>query len=135
VTNHTAAAEILDFARSFALANLRQARQNQVHNGVVRSAQELFELAVKAGIRKLGADYPKVHDPAAGFVAVALAAGVRLTPDEARRLLEESKWLSDNRGPAFYLERSYEPEEAARAADAAEWALALIEERVFGGKP
>lgn len=95
------------------------------------AAQELFELALKAGIRELGMDYPKVHDLAAGFVAAAAAAGVSLSTMEARGLMEDSKWLADNRGPAFYLERSYTAEEAGRAADAAERALELVEERVF----
>jgi HEPN domain-containing protein len=131
MTNHAAGRDLLEFARRVLETNMRGMRASATHNGVVRAAQEAFELCLKAGIRELGHDYPKVHDPAAGFVAAALACGVAITTEEARRLLEESKWLADNRGPAFYHERVYGIEESERAAAAAEWAFELVERRVF----
>ncbi len=135
MTNHQAGRRILEFARDFALRNMRAARRAGIPAGVVRAAQEVVELALKAAIRELGADYPKVHDPAAGFVAVALAAEVALTPGEARRLMAESRRLAEQRGPAFYQEADVSDDDAARAAEAAEWVWALIGERVFPGFP
>jgi HEPN domain-containing protein len=135
MTNHAAGKDILEYARQSVLGEMTRARAAGVHPRVVRLAQEALELALKAAIRELSADYPMVHDPAAAFVAVALGAGVALSSAEVRRLLEESKWLADNRGPAGYLERPYVEEEAARAADAAAWVFALVEDRVFSSSP
>ncbi len=131
MTSHAAARKLLDHARQHLLPEMRRARAAGGDSRVVRLAQEALELALKAAVRELGADYPKVHDAAAAFLAVALGAGVTLSSAEARRLLDESKWLADHRGPAGYLEREFDAGEAARAAAAAEWAFALVEERVF----
>ncbi|MBN1774004.1 MAG: HEPN domain-containing protein [Deltaproteobacteria bacterium] len=136
MTNHAAAKEVLAYARSVLLSEMLRARGTGIHARVVRLAQETTELVLKAGIRQLGADYPKVHDPAAAFVTVALAAGATLSTAEIRRLLEDSKWLADQRGAAGYLERPFDESEATRAADSAAWTLTLVEERVFGpGRP
>jgi HEPN domain-containing protein len=131
MTNHAGAREVLEYARATVLPEMVRARTAGVHSRVVRLAQEAVELLPKAAIRALGADYPKVHDPAAAFVAVALAAGATLSTEEIRRLFEESKWLADNLGPAGYLERPFDEAEATRAADAASWTLALVEDRIF----
>lgn len=132
MTNHAAAKEVLEYARSVVLAELQRAHAAGIRPRTVRLAQETVELVLKAAIRQLGADYPKVHDPAAAFVTVALAAGASLSTAEIRRLLEDSKWLADQRGAAGYLERPFDATEAARAADAAAWTVALVDERVFG---
>jgi HEPN domain-containing protein len=131
MTNHASAGEILAYARQILETNMRGMQRSGSHNGVVRSAQEAFELLLKAATRELGGDYPKVHDPAAGFVALALHAGVAVAPEDARRMMDESRWLAEQRGPAFYLERKYSADEAARAASAAEWALQFVETRIF----
>lgn len=131
MTNHAAAREVLEYARNVLRPELLRARAAGVHARVVRLAQETTELVLKAAIRQLGADYPKVHDPAAAFVTVALAAGVTLSTTEIRRLLEDSKWLADQRGAAGHLERPFDEAEATRAADAAGWSLELVDDRVF----
>jgi HEPN domain-containing protein len=131
MTNEASARDILEYARSYALRNMKAAQEAGVANGVVRAAQETAELVLKAAIRQLGADYPKVHDAAPALVVAAAAAGVGLPPEDARRLLEESRWLAQNRGPAFYHERAYQPHEAHRAAQAAEWIVDLVERVAF----
>ena len=44
-------------------------------NAVVRRAQEVVELSLKGVLSYLGVDFPKVHDPAAVFVATVSASG------------------------------------------------------------
>ena len=46
-------------------------------NAVVRRAQEVVELSLKGVLSYLGVDFPKVHDPAAVFVATVGGGGGR----------------------------------------------------------
>ena len=127
----SAGKELMDFARTYALRNLRAAREAGIYNGVVPAAQEVFELALRAGTRAVGLNLPESDDPAVGFLAAAAVSGAPLPPEESRALLADSKWLAENRSPAFYFERAYTEKEAARAADAAERAFAMVNQRIF----
>lgn len=90
------------------------------YSDVVREAQEVVELLLKAVLRALGAEVPRVHD--VGRVVQGHAA---LLPEAARgglaQVLEVSRRLRRERELSFYGAEDfiptveYGPEDAARA--------------------
>jgi HEPN domain-containing protein len=86
-------------------------------NAVVRRAQEVVELALKSVLSYLGVDFPKVHDPAAVFIATLSARGMALSAHEAEDVRNVSAALARKRAPAFYFEQ-IEDESAAEEAAA-----------------
>jgi HEPN domain-containing protein len=74
--------------------------EEQAWSDVVREAQELVELALKAMLREVGVDPPKWHD-----VGPILLEQSDLFPGTARHLLPElariSKWLRKEREFSF----------------------------------
>ena len=67
----------------------------------MRYSQELVELSLKASLRMVGVEYPKVHD-----VGKVLKAERRRFPpsfsDRIERLADVSKELAENRAAAMY---------------------------------
>ncbi|HVZ33368.1 MAG TPA: HEPN domain-containing protein [Polyangiaceae bacterium] len=84
---------------------------------VVREAQELVELALKAMLRRIGIDPPKWHD-----VGPLLVEHAALLPEVLRadvpRLASISKWLRKEREFAFYGDVDFIPTDEYRQADA-----------------
>jgi hypothetical protein len=124
-------------ARLKALATLRDEGD---HSDVVREAQELVELALKAMLRAAGVDPPKFHD--VGPLLVEHRA--RFTPQVADRLeraADISLRLRRDRELAFYGDIDFLPTEQYSAADArrayedASWVLALADEALGGPAP
>ena len=87
-------------------------------NAVVRRAQEVVELALKGVLSYLGVDFPKVHDPAAVFIATLSARGMALSATEAEDVTNVSATLARKRAPAFYFEQLEDESTAQEAADA-----------------
>ena len=85
-------------------------------NAVVRRAQEVVELSLKGVLSYLGVDFPKVHDPAAVFVATVSARGMALGEEAAADVTAVSARLARKRAPAFYFEHT---ENASAAEEAA----------------
>ena len=85
-------------------------------NAVFRRAQEVVELALKGVPSYLGVDFPKVHDPAAVFIATLSTRGMALSVTEAEDA-NVSATLARKRAPAFYFEQ-IEDEATAEAAAA-----------------
>jgi HEPN domain-containing protein len=88
--------------------------EEEAYSDVVREAQELVELALKAMLRHAGIDPPKWHD-----VGPILVEQQALFPEplraEVARLAEISKWLRKEREFAFYGDIDFIPtEEYAR---------------------
>ena len=119
-------------ARLKALAVLRDEGD---HSDVIREAQELVELALKAMLRAAGVEPPKFHD--VGSLLVEHRA--RFRPEVGARLdraAEISRRLRRDRELAFYGDIDFVPTEqysaadAARAYDEAGWILALAEDAV-----
>lgn len=91
---------------------------------VVREAQELVELALKAMLRQVLIDPPKWHD-----VGPLLLQEAHRFPDPVRgqleRLAADSAWLREHRERAFYgaddaiPTEEYGPADGARALEAA----------------
>lgn len=103
------------------------------HSDVVREAQELVELAVKAMLRSVGVEPPKQHE-----VGALLVEHARRFPLEVRdrlpRAAEISKDLRKDRELAFYGDVDFIPTleyteaHGRQAYDAAAWVLALARE-------
>ena len=85
-------------------------------NAVVRRAQEVVELSLKGVLSYLGVDFPKVHDPAAVFVATVSARGMALGEPDAADVTAVSARLARKRAPAFYFEHTEDAPAAEEAA-------------------
>lgn len=92
-------------------------REEGAHSDVVREAQELVELALKAALRLVGIDPPKWHD-----VGPILREHTAAYPDWFVARIEElatiSAWLRREREFAFYGDVDLIPTETYQASDA-----------------
>jgi HEPN domain-containing protein len=124
-----------DLARSYLrsarrrLGVLPMLRDAGGFNDVVREAQEVVELALKAMLRSIGVDPPHVHD--VGAILLANAArfpdeiGARLPAlAEASRALRRSRELSFYGAADFVPDQQFTPEDAGEAIEAAKDAVA-----------
>jgi HEPN domain-containing protein len=91
--------------------------ERQAWSDVVRKAQELVELALKAMLRQVGVDPPKWHD-----VGPILLEEAELFPEALRpplpRLAEISKRLRREREFAFYGDIDFIPTQEYKRTDA-----------------
>lgn len=91
--------------------------EEEGYSDVVREAQELVELAMKAMLRRVGIDPPKWHD-----VGPILEEHSSLLPEWARddlpRLVQISRWLRKEREFSFYGDVDFIPTEEYTLADA-----------------
>lgn len=92
-------------------------------NLVIRRAQEVVELTLKALLCELGFDYPKIHDVAPLFRRVIEDKGLEAKEDLLMWLEKTSSSLASKRSPAFYFEADYDELEAEKAMDSAEKVL------------
>ena len=92
-------------------------KEEQAWSDVVREAQELVELALKAMLREVGVDPPKWHD-----VGPILIEQAERFPGPARAQLSElariSHWLRKEREFSFYGDVDFIPTEQYSAQDA-----------------
>jgi HEPN domain-containing protein len=127
VTNKGLAASYIVKARK-RLKALEVLFAEEAYSDVVREAQEIVELALKAALRSVGIEPPKIHDVgrlveehAGRFPADVVAA----TP----RLVEISAWLRKEREFAFYGDIDFIPtdrysrEQAERALQDAQFVV------------
>jgi HEPN domain-containing protein len=80
------------------------------YSDVVREAQELVELALKAMLRQVGAEPPHWHDVSALLVDHA-ARLHPITADEIDELARISRWLRKEREFSFYGDIDFIPTE------------------------
>jgi HEPN domain-containing protein len=119
-------------ARLKALAVLRD---EEAHSDVVREAQELVELALKAMLRSVGVEPPKLHD-VGPLLLEHRARFVAQVGDRLDRAAEISRRLRHDRELAFYGDvdfvptEQYSPADARRAFDDAAWILDLAESAI-----
>jgi HEPN domain-containing protein len=130
-----------DLARSYLvkaeirLKALAVLRDGGGHSDVVREAQELVELALKAMLRAVAIEPPKIHDVGGLLTEYAsrFPAGVR---DRLGRAAEISRRLAQDRERAFYGDTDFIPTDRYSAADArrayedAAWVLGLAQEAI-----
>lgn len=98
---------------------------------VVREAQELVELLLKAVLRHIGIEAPKVHD-----VSKTIIKYINNMPRSIRENIEEiariSKYLRKERELAFYGEEDFIPsdeyseDEAKKAIESAEFIFKIV---------
>ena len=111
--------------------------EKRAYSDVVREAQELVELALKALLRHVGIEPPKWHDVSAillehrdRFPGVAKA--------DLERLATVSTWLRKERELSFYGDIDFIPteqygrDEAARAIEDARFVLGVAERTIDG---
>ncbi|MBI4677727.1 MAG: HEPN domain-containing protein [Elusimicrobia bacterium] len=126
MTNHETARLLWGQALEIRASELADDVSKGSWNLCVRRSQEAVELALKAVLRFVGLDYPKRHDVADLFVDAARQRPLPLdskTLDSIRRI---SKDLAEQRGLAFYMEKEFGREEAARAVQGADAVLAAL---------
>ena len=108
------------------------------YSDVVREAQEIVELTLKAALRAVGVDPPKIHDVGRmidehrdRFPEVVAAA--------APRLVEIAAWLRKEREFAFYGDIDFIPTEqytraqAERALEDARFVVDVVERLPMSG--
>ncbi|SHJ23302.1 HEPN domain-containing protein [Desulfofundulus thermosubterraneus] len=108
-------------------------KENEAYSDVVREAQELVELLLKAVLRAIGVEVPKIHD-----VGRTLEKHRHLLPPALNERLDEvkkiSKRLRKERELSFYGAEDFIPTEEYGLEDAdmairdAEFVLKAVEE-------
>ena len=134
MTSESLAQAYLAKARS-RLKALAVLRDDGAFSDVVREAQELVELALKAMLRAAGVEPPKFHDVGALLVdhRQRFPADVAVQVERAAQISGD---LRRERELAFYGDidfiptEQYSAEDAATAYDNAAWVLALAESAV-----
>ena len=98
---------------------------------VVREAQELVELALKALLRSAGIEFPRIHDVSDIVIAQRQLLPKTSSPD-IERLCEISRDLRRDRELAFYGSEDLTPNEFYKKKDAdeakknAQWVVATV---------
>lgn len=135
MTNQSLAASYLAKARTRLLV-LHLLHREAAYSDVVREAQELVELALKALLRQAGIEPPKWHD-VSGAVRDHHPRFPRLTADELERLAAVSAWLRKEREASLYGDvdfiptEQYGPDAGQRAIDDASFVLEVVT-RIIG---
>ena len=130
MTNQSLASSYLAKARTRLLV-LHLLQHEQAYSDVVREAQELVELALKALLRHAGIEPPKWHD-VSGVVRHHHPRFPGLTADELDRLAAASSWLRKEREASLYGDidfiptEQYGPDAGQRAIDDASFVLAVV---------
>lgn len=123
--NDVSATRLLREAEYIFQDEVVSAMTEKEYNLVVRRAQEVVELAVKAAIKWLGADFPKVHDPT-GILAELATKGWQISAEDLDRIRTISSDLAKDRAPAFYWEEEFTEEQAKKAQQDAELVLTHV---------
>jgi hypothetical protein len=109
MTNRSLATSYLIKARKRLLV-LELLLREEAYSDVVREAQELVELALKALLRQAGIEPPKWHD-VGGTVREFHDRFPTLTADELTRVVEVSSWLRKEREASLYGDIDFIPTE------------------------
>ncbi|MHB8926681.1 MAG: HEPN domain-containing protein [Bacillota bacterium] len=104
--------------------------KEQAYSDVIREAQELVELALKAMLRQVGIDPPKQHD-VGGLLLDFRDRFEAEVAAQTERLASVSKWLRKERELAFYGDvdfiptSEYGPEDAQKAIEDARFVVQI----------
>ncbi len=130
MTNRSLAASYLVKAQK-RLRVVQVLLEDDAYSDVVREAQELVELALKAMLRQAGIEPPKWHD-VGGTVREYRERFPTVTAEELTRLSSVSAWLRKEREFSFYGDIDFIPTEqygrdaASRALDDATFVLGVV---------
>lgn len=114
MTNFESGENLLKDAESYC-EEMQHMFEKEKWNIVIRRAQEVVELSLKGILKKMGIDYPKIHNVAPLFVSLLKEKGIEVEKDVSDRILFISMLLAKDRAPAFYGERIFLKEDAERA--------------------
>ncbi len=114
-------AELLLKGAQRAIEELDEAIKKRMWNWAIRRAQEAVELSLKATLKLLNVEYPKVHDIAPGFERVLKEKGIDASHIKFEKIKQISRDLSEKRAPAFYGEEIYTKEETMLAREQANY--------------
>jgi len=92
----------------------------------VRRAQEAVELFLKGMLKKIGIEFPKVHDIGRFFVKSVKEKGIRIEEREEKEIIRISQELCSKRAPAFYWEKEFTMKDATQAVKDAKWIKEFI---------
>lgn len=135
MTNRSLASSYLLKARKRLLV-LQLLQREEAYSDVVREAQELVELALKALLRQAGIEPPKWHD-VGGTVRDYCDRFPTLVPEELDRIVAVSSWLRKERESSLYGDidfiptEQYGPDAGRRALDDATFVLDVVT-RILG---
>lgn len=135
MTNRSLASSYLLKAQKRLLV-LQLLQREEAYSDVVREAQELVELALKAMLRQAGIEPPKWHD-VGGTVRDYRDRFPALLPEELDRLVAASSWLRKERESSLYGDidfiptEQYGPDAGRRAIDDATFVLQVVT-RILG---
>lgn len=130
MTNRSLASSYLLKARTRPVV-LQVLQREEAYSDVVREAQELVELALKALLRHAGIEPPKWHD-VGGIVREHYDRFPTLGPEELDRLAAVSSWLRKEREASLYGDidfiptEQYGPDAGSRALDDATFVLTVV---------
>jgi HEPN domain-containing protein len=96
-------------------------------NMVVRRAQEVVELSLKALLKMVGVEYPKSHDVGTVFELACIQSGIEVDNVDMISIKQISFELAKDRAPAFYIEKIYSRDYAEKAKADAEFVLNFAE--------
>ena len=96
-------------------------------NMVIRRAQEVVELSIKALLKIMGVEYPKSHDVGEVFELTCIQNGIMVENTVLIRIKQISYELAKDRSPAFYIEKIYNEENAEKAKTDAEFVMNFAE--------
>lgn len=130
MTNRSLASSYLLKARTRLLV-LDVLQRERAYSDVVREAQELVELVLKALLRHAGIEPPKWHD-VGGLVREHHARFPGLSSGDLDRMTEASAWLRKEREASLYGDidfiptEQYDAEAGTRALDDATFTLSVV---------
>jgi len=107
--------------------NMLNSYEKSSWNMVIRRAQEVVELSIKALLKIMGVEYPKSHDVGEVFELTCIQNGIMVENTVLIRIKQISYELAKDRGPAFYIEKIYNKEEAEKAKVDAEFVINFAE--------
>jgi HEPN domain-containing protein len=116
LTNFERAEKLLREAEAL-IEEVARAYENRMWNLVIRRSQEMVELVLKALLKAMGIEYPKVHDVGPVFVDVLKEKGLKVEESWLNQIKEISAYLARERIPAFYMEKDYSQQQAEKAKD------------------
>ncbi len=122
MTNFETGEKLLREAEEY-LEEMHRAYGRGSWNVVIRRSQEVVELSLKALLKIMGIEYPKVHDTAEFFITVTENRGIALEEETKEKIKKISTELAAKRAPAFYLEKEFTGKEAEEAKEGAEYVL------------
>ena len=91
--------------------------EGNLANLTVRRAQEVVEISLKALLKMMGIEYPKVHDVGNLLEEVVEKRGIKTQEGILERVKKISSYLARDRASSFYFEKDYTLKEAKKAKE------------------